>query len=525
MTATDLDGLTEGLLVVSGNPLLASLFPGRFYFAVTSRDGLRRAPDQWPCVPALPCRYAVAADRWKFDVVQSIRTLTLLHQAHPDKIQRGQLHFRSPEEMETLFGGQPGLLARTREIAERCSFEFPFGQPQFPAFTTPDGSAPRAFLRRLVLEGLQKRYGARAEKYRAQVVEELEIIGEVGYEEYFLGVWDILQECRRAGIEWITRGSAADSLVCYCLGVSSVCPIRFDLYFRRFLNRDRMALNKLPDIDVDFAHDRKDDVVELIFKKYGPGQAAAVGGFSTYQARGAVGDVAKVLGVSEFQIRRITEHLPHATATGLVEAMRERPECRDLPIEDEPYKTAIEMAGFLDGFPRYPKMHPCGIVLSRQPMHDLAPTFMTNKGWPATHYDMDAVELIGLVKMDILAQGGLAAMRDVKGWLGARGVAVDLDALEPWTAPEVWDMIANGGARAVHHIESPAMVGLCRRCNVREIDGLVAIVSVIRPGAANEQKKLKFMRSTSCRFARLSRDWRRAGRTCCGGRWRRRSGR
>src|SRR5436309_12062221 len=204
------------------------------------------------------------------------------------------------------------------------------------------------------------------------------------------------------------------------------------------------------------------------------------------------------------------------------------------------------MAGFLDGVPRYPKMHPCGLVLSRQPMHELTPTFIANKGYSTTHLDMDAVETIGLVKMDILAQGGLAAMRDLKVSLAKRGVEVDLERCvaveakpaggqmgkraeekrqkgeggrvplshfptfspaspgrllasaaaqeECWNDPAVWEMIASGGARAVHHIESPAMTSLCRMCNVREIDGLIAIVSVIRPGAANEGKKLAFTR-------------------------------
>ena len=192
--------------------------------------------------------------------------------------------------------------------------------------------------------------------------------------------------------------------------------------------------------------------------------------------------------------------------------LRASPENRDLPLDEEPYRTALQMAEFLDGVPRYPKMHPCGLVLSRQPMHELTPTFIANKGYATTHFDMDAVEAMGLVKMDILAQGGLAAMRDVKAMLAERGIEADLDhclarnkadgrlllgnprAPEPWQDPRVWDMIAGGGARAVHHIESPAMTGLCRMCNVREIDGLVAIVSVIRPGAANEGKKQAFTR-------------------------------
>ena len=245
---------------------------------------------------------------------------------------------------------------------------------------------------------------------------------------------------------------------------------------------------------MDFAHDRKDDVVDLIFEKFGKEHTAVVGGFSTFQARSAFAEVAKVLGVSEYQVRRFTEKIPNAAARDLGAAVANSQEIADLPIKEDPYKSAVQMAQFLDGFPRYPKMHPCGIVLSRSPMTDLAPCFTSNKGYPTTHFDMDSVEAIGLVKVDILAQGGLAAMRDAKQSLLSRGIEVDLASLEPWQDSEVWTMIGEGGARAVHHIESPAMLSLSRMCNVREIDGLIAIVSVIRPGAANENKKQRFAR-------------------------------
>jgi hypothetical protein len=187
------------------------------------------------------------------------------------------------------------------------------GKPQFPAFIPPDGSSSGEYLHRLVLEGLQRRYGSRAAQFCPQAMEELGIINEVGYEEYFLITWDFLQECRRRGIEWITCGSAADSLVCYCLGISGVCPIRFDVYFRvprRFLNKDWMAMNKLPDIDIDFAHDLKDDMVKLIFEKYGREHCAVVGGFSTFQVRSSFVEVAKVLGVAEREVRKFTDHFP-----------------------------------------------------------------------------------------------------------------------------------------------------------------------------------------------------------------------
>jgi DNA-directed DNA polymerase III PolC len=522
-----LGGFTDGLIAVSPDVRLAGLFPGRFYQMAgkahltptlpydphpacghplpfpRARDDAER---KLPLVACPAIHYALAGDRQKYDIMQSIRTLTLLRQEHPDKHADGRFHFRTPAEMAAGCKEHPEWLAHSLEIADRCHFEMPFGRPQFPAFVPPDGSTPREFLHRLVSDGLRRRYGERATSMRPQVEQELSIISAVGYEEYFLVVWNILQDCRAHGIEWITRGSAADSLVCYCLGISDVCPIRFGLYFRRFLNEERMALNKLPDIDIDFPHDRKDDVVDLIFVKYGREHCAVVGGFSTFQAKSAFADVAKVLGMAEREVRRFTAHFPWSFGGGWVpdehtpsggaklrELLAASPENRDLPVNEEPFKTALDMAEFLDGFPRHPKMHPCGVVLSRQPMHELTPAFVSNKGYATTHFDMDAVEVIGLVKVDVLAQGGLAAMRDVKAALAQRGVTVDLNALEPWQDPQVWEMIS-GGARAVHHIESPAMTSLCRMCNVRDIDTLIAIVSVIRPGAANEGKKLAFTR-------------------------------
>jgi len=494
---------SEGLIAVSSDPGIAEYFPGRFY-ALAGRNLI---PGGHPVVACPAIHYATPADRIKYDIVQSIRTLTLLRQEHAEKKTGGRLHFRTPEEMRVACREHPEWLSYSAELAGRCEFQIPFGKPQFPAFMPPDQSTPKAFLHRLVREGLQRRYRERAGQYRAQTELELQIISAVGYEEYFLVVWNFLQECRRQGIEWITRGSAADSLVCYCLGISDVCPIRFGLYFRRFLNQERMALNKLPDIDVDFPHDRKDDVVDLIFKMYGREHCAVVGGFATFRARSAFADVAKVLGLGEREVRRFTRHFPWSFGGGWIpdepmpgggtklrDLLAASPENRDLPLDEEPYKTAIDMAEFLDGFPRNPKMHPCGVVLSRQPIHELTPTFIANKGCPTTHFDMDAVEAIGLVKIDVLAQGGLAVMRDVKESLAQRNIRVDFGTLESWEDPKIWDMIASGGARAVHHIESPAMTGLCRQCNVRDIDTLIAIVSVIRPGAANEGKKLAFTR-------------------------------
>ncbi|MFO1485537.1 MAG: DNA polymerase III subunit alpha [Verrucomicrobiaceae bacterium] len=437
-------------------------------------------------------RYRKQEDKVFFDILQSMKTLTLLHETHPQK-RKGDFVFR------------PGHAAE--EIVESCEFAFDFKTLRFPRYTPADGSTPAAMLHQLAHAGLRTRYGAGCKVHEAQLREELSIIAEVGYEEYFLTVWHLLQECAALGIGWITRGSAADSLVCYCLGISNVCPIRFELYFKRFLNRDRMALQKLPDIDIDFAHDRKDDVVKLLLDRYGPEHAAIVGGFNTFQARSAFGDVAKVLGVAENEIRRLTEHMPWTDARHAADAVAMSRECDARAWQEEPLRTALLMAGMLDGFPRYPKMHPCGVVLSRDPIRSLTPTFVSSKGWPTTHFDMDAVEAVGLIKLDILAQGGLAVLRDTHRVIPALnlpslevGLAGQTEnppregEIEPWSDPGVWNMIATGNARGVHHIESPAMTSLACMADVRDIDRLVAIVSVIRPGAANGLKKAQFAR-------------------------------
>jgi DNA polymerase III alpha subunit len=211
------------------------------------------------------------------------------------------------------------MAAHTVEIADRCNFDLPFGKPQFPRSRRRTARLRAIFSTLSWMDCTSVTAHAPA-SFARKSMEELSIISAVGYEEYFLITWDFLQDCRKRGIEWITRGSAADSLVCYCLGISGVCPIRFDLYFRRFLNKDRMALNKLPDIDIDFAHDRKDDVVNLIFEKYGREHCAVVGGFSTFQARSAFAEVAKVLGVAEREVRKFTDHFPWSFGGGWVPA-------------------------------------------------------------------------------------------------------------------------------------------------------------------------------------------------------------
>jgi DNA-directed DNA polymerase III PolC len=323
---------------------------------------------------------------------------------------------------------------------------------------------------------------------------ELRIVEQVGYADYFLIVWDICREAAWRGIPFLARGSAADSLLCYVLGISTVCPLRFQLYFERFLNPERMKFSKLADIDLDFPWDQRDEIMQYVFDRWGHAHVAMIGGFSRYQARMAVADIGKTLGLSEQEVRYFTKRLPRVSADMIAASLDQNVRLKEVPLHEEPYDLVIELAKRLTDMPRHPMMHPCGIVISREPLRRITPLLSSGRGWQMTQYGMDAVEDLGMVKIDLLGQAGLSVLRDVLQRVAERyGERICLETL-PWEDARTWEMIATGGARGIHHIESPAMTTLLVQSNCRDMDCLCAIVSVIRPGAADESKKLMFTR-------------------------------
>jgi DNA polymerase-3 subunit alpha len=444
-----------------------------------------------PLAAACDTHYLEPGERLRYGILASMRTLTLLHQRHPDKLPPGRHHWHAGEEMARYFGGLPRALENTLRIAGRCDFDFELGEIRFPKFPCPD---PAALLRAKAEAGLGKRYGAapRAE-VRERLERELRVIAETGYAEYFLVFADLVEWASARGIATLARGSAAGSLVCYLLGVGNVCPFRFGLCFERFLNRERMQFQKLADIDLDLPWDRRDEAIQYVFERYGREHVAMIGAVHTFQGRSAVAEIAKVYGIPEREARRFTEHLPGMRGDA-AEAVRRTPECSRLPYHDEPYKTVLALAADFDGIPRHFAMHPCGLVIGGEPLADRLPLFESAKGLLTTHYAMDDVEQLGLLKMDLLGQAGLAVLRDTLENLAGNGRGrPDLDALD-WKDEAAWETVASGGARGVFHIESPAMTGLLAMSGCRDIDCLTAVEAIIRPGAANEGKKRAFAR-------------------------------
>jgi len=447
-----------------------------------------------PVVAAACAHYRFPDDRLRYDILASIRTLTMLNQAHPEKHGAGNYHLHSPEEMVRCFDALPQAVANSRLIAERCCFDFALGDILFPPFHTPNGESVIETLRKMAREGVERLYAPLpGPEVWSRLERELSVIAEVGYAAYFLIFADIVRWANSRGIDTLARGSAAGSLVCYALGISNVCPFRFGLCFERFLNRERMHFSKLADIDLDLPWDRRDEVVRYIFERYGEGHVAMIGAFNTFQGRAAVADIAKVYGIPEREIRRFTERLPHFT--GDAEAViQSTPECRHLPWQEEPYRTILKLAPYFEGIPRHMSMHPCGVVVSGAPLTDRMPLFRSAKGYLTTHYAMDDVEELGLLKMDLLGQAGLSVLRDALDNVREnRGVSLNLRSID-YRDPETWEAIAGGNARGVFHIESPAMTSLLVMTDCRDLDCLTAAESIIRPGAANEGKKRAFAR-------------------------------
>lgn len=441
------------------------------------------------------------------DVLQSIGTLTRVNQQHPDKLPSGDYTLPSAELLQWRFRKTPQVLASTEVFAKGCDFDYTRDRLFLPHWSGNSGSSDgderdNRRLRYLCLRGLVLRY--RKENYPwairpsreerlARLRRELRIVQETGYAGYFLIFHDVVLACQAREIPMLARGSAAGSLICYCLGVSNVCPFRFGLNFERFLNIERLQHSKLPDIDLDLPWDRRDEIITHLCQKYGSRRVAMIGGFSTFKARAAVAEAAKCHGLPDHAARAWTRYLPHGNLRRFLNRREAYVEAQHLDREEQ-FAEIAAIAKELSGLPRHPMMHPCGIVIADRPLTDFTPLEISNKGFPMTQMAFEPIEDLGLLKLDLLGQAGLSVLRDT-----VRNVREDCGVADPlagvdYNARHIFDMVANGGARGVFHIESPAMTGLLNLCRCADIDCLVATVSVIRPGAANEDKKNKFAR-------------------------------
>jgi DNA-directed DNA polymerase III PolC len=458
--------------------------------------------------------------------VNAIRTGGLLTTVAAPEITTGEAWFKPAAEMQKLFPDHPELLRATLEIADRCNLQLELGKTIFPEFSVPEGESAFSYLWKLSFDGARKRYKPLHPEVLSRLTHELEVIEKLHLAPYFLLVWDIVEEARRRGIPAVARGSAASSMVTYCLGISRVCPIRWGLYFERFLNEQR---GDCPDIDIDICGARRDELLDYVYEHWGAEHVAGarqeprvamIGSFITMHARLAVREVAKAFGVPPGEVERFTKRLPHRPVREILTAIRDLPECQDLPVDDEPWKTILQVALRLDDAPRHLGIHPCGTVISARPLTRLTPLERATKGIVVTQYDMNAIEALGLIKMDLLGQRGFTTMalaldniekkevqerKEVKEAKGKNIVApdgvtprpkareIDFDAI-PENDPETCEVIATGRTMGVFQIESPAMRGLLRMMAARTLEEIAQALALIRPGAAEYGSKELFVK-------------------------------
>lgn len=453
------------------------------------REVARQAGLEW--VATQDVHYATP-DRFPlFDALTCVRTGTRLPDVHPERRLNGTNYLTSPQEMAALFPDDTRALQNTLEIARRCRPALPEKPPNlFPAFPVSPGESSLGLLRRLTYQGARRRYGHLTARIRRRLEHELEVIGKLDVADAFLVAWDLIRFARERGIRHAGRGSAADSAVAYCLGLTEVDSIGRGLLFERFLSLERA---QKPDIDVDFEAERRDEVAAYVYRRYGAERVASVCTFQTYHARSALRDLGKVLGFPEEEIGPLAKRFPHIPADRIPQALQEFPELRDSRIPLERYRLLFELASQVAGFPRHIGTHLGGLVLSREPLDRVAPLETAAKGVTILSFDKDDVEALGLIKLDLLSLRTLSAVGTATRAIQVKEPSFRYEAI-PRNDRATFRMLGRGETVGAFQLESPAQRALQARLGADSIEDVVASVALIRPGPIKGDMVEPFLR-------------------------------
>ncbi|UEM05157.1 error-prone DNA polymerase [Skermanella rosea] len=436
-----------------------------------------------PLVATNDVHYHAPHRRVLQDVLTCIREHRTVHEAGYLLAANAERHLKAPEEMARLFRRHPDAVARTVEIAEACTFSLDELRYEYPDEITTGGRTPQQELARLTEIGAAERYppdlhpGGIPAKVRAAIDHELPLIEQLGYAPYFLTVHDIVRYARSRGILCQGRGSAANSAVCYCLGITAVDPARSDLLFERFVSAAR---NEPPDIDVDFEHERREEVIQYIYAKYGRDRAGIAATVSRYRARGAIREVGKALGLSEDTVARLAGSIWGWGRDGIDE---DRAREHGLDPADPTLRMVLDLSGELINFPRHLGQHVGGFVITRGPLSELCP--IVNAAMPdrtTIEWDKDDIDALGILKVDVLALGMLTCLR--KGFdllRDHRGIDLAL-ATVPAEDPDVYEMLCKADSLGVFQVESRAQMSMLPRLKPRTFYDLVVEVAIVRPG-------------------------------------------
>jgi error-prone DNA polymerase len=433
------------------------------------RDGL-------PLVAATEVLYHTPSRRPLQDVLTAIRHGVALPAAGRRLKPNAEHALTSPRAFATLFADDPAAVARTEEIAERCTFSLAELRYRYPSERLPDGTTSSEWLRHLTVEGAKRRYGGEiTADVAAQLDKELALIDALDYPGYFLTMWELVEFCRERGILCQGRGSAANSAVCYCLGITAIDPVRMGLLFERFLSRERA---EPPDIDLDIEHTRREEVIQHVYERYGRSHAAMVANVIRYRPRSAVRDVGKALGLPETALDRLAKLLSFSEEVS-AEALRQA----GLDPEHPAHQHLLRLANELLDCPRHLSIHPGGFLLGHEPVHDLVPIENARMpGRTVIQWDKDDLEALGLFKVDLLGLGALTHLDLCFRLLREhRGVECSMATIPP-DDPATFEMIRRADTVGVFQIESRAQMAMLPRLKPRNFYDLVIEVSIVRPG-------------------------------------------
>lgn len=424
--------------------------------------------------------YINRADSAFHDVLLCIQMGKTVDEENRMKFPNDQFYLKSAEEMQRLFSDYEEALLNTVKIAERCNVEFTFGELHLPVFPVPEGFSDTAYLKRLCEENLPERYPEITEAVRERLDYELDVIHKMGYESYFLIVWDFINYARKNLIPvGPGRGSAAGSIVAYLLKITDIDPLRYDLLFERFLNPERVTM---PDIDIDFCYVKREKVIEYVIDRYGANRVAQIITFGTMAAKAAIRDVGRALNMTYGEVDRIAKMVPAELGITLEKALKMNQELLQAYREEPAVKRLVDFAKDVEGLPRHASTHAAGVVISRDPVTDHVPVQNSADGFAVTQYDKDRVEELGLLKMDFLGLRTLTVIGDALALIKEnRGIDLDIGGIS-LTDQKVADMLSSGDTGGVFQMESAGMTALVKELRPEGFGDLIPLVALYRPG-------------------------------------------
>jgi len=442
------------------------------------------------------CHYLSRDDAKAHDILLCIQTGKSLKDTDRMRFGTDAFYFKSPDEMKDAFKDIPEAIENTRKIAERCNLDFKFGGFHLPMYNVPDGYDPNSYLKKLADEGLERRFnGMASELYKTRLLTELEIIRKTGFSSYFLIVWDFIRYAKDKGIPvGPGRGSAAGSLVAYCLDITEIDPLKYGLLFERFLNPERISM---PDIDVDFCMNRRPEVIDYVAERYGKDHVSQIITFGTMQARAVIRDVGRAMEVPYAEVDKVAKLVPYIANITLKDALAIEPKFKEVYDTNSTIRNLIDIAQRLEGLQRHASTHAAGVVITPQPLTEYMPLYKApNETVITTQFDMDAIGKLGLLKFDFLGLKTLTVINKTEKLI--RGLATEKSfSIKniPLDDKKAFKLLCEGKTTGIFQLESSGMRDLILRLQPETFEDMIALVALYRPGPLGSGMVEDFIKS------------------------------